>query len=66
MLQVYKEVLTAFLSVFDKKDLLSFIEDTPLEKSNQLVELAELVAGIRLFNRDCQRGGHGIEDGEIN
>ena len=34
------------------------------EKESQLKELASIVTGIRLFNRDCGKGGEGIDDRE--
>lgn len=35
------------------------------EKESQLKELASIVTGIRLFNRDCGKGGEGIDDREL-
>ena len=32
------------------------------DKERQLVELALIVTGIRLFNRECGKGGEGIDD----
>lgn len=32
---------------------------------DQLNELTKLVTGIRLFNRDCKKGGEGIEDCKV-
>ena len=32
------------------------------DKEQQLVELALIVTGIRLFNRECGKGGDGIDD----
>ena len=34
------------------------------EKETQLKELTSIVTGIRLFNRDCGKGGQGIDDCE--
>ena len=34
------------------------------EKEVQLKELTSIVTGIRLFNRDCGKGGQGIDDCE--
>lgn len=34
-------------------------------KEQQLIEFARLVTGIRLFNKDCKRGGEGIVDREL-
>lgn len=35
-------------------------------RKDQLIELTKLVTGIRLFNRDCKKGGEGIEDCGFN
>ena len=32
------------------------------DKEKQLVELGKIVTGIRLFNKDCGKGGEGIDD----
>ena len=32
------------------------------DKQKQLRELSSIVSGIRLFNRDCGKGGEGIDD----
>ena len=32
------------------------------DKEKQLRELTNIVTGIRLFNRDCGKGGEGIDD----
>ena len=32
------------------------------DKQKQLHELSSIVSGIRLFNRDCGKGGEGIDD----
>lgn len=32
------------------------------DKEQQITELTQITTGIRLFNRDCQKGGEGIED----
>lgn len=35
------------------------------DKERQLIELALIVTGIRLFNRDCGKGGEGIDDSKF-
>lgn len=32
------------------------------DKERQLVELSLIVTGIRLFNKECGKGGEGIDD----
>eukprot|EP01042_Synura_sphagnicola_P001824 gene1824-2141_t len=59
---VEREVAAALESVFPRIGLKSFVLLTQEEKSIQLMELARIVFGIRLFNRDQGRGGEGIEN----
>ena len=33
-----------------------------VDKEKQLRELTNIVTGIRLFNRDCGKGGEGIDN----
>lgn len=54
----------ALQSVFQASELEQYVEMSKREKEEQLMELMCIVAGIRLFNRDCQRGGEGIDDRE--
>lgn len=54
----------ALQSVFQPSELEHYIKMSKREKEEQLMELMCIVAGIRLFNRDCQRGGEGIDDCE--
>ena len=35
------------------------------DKEKQLRELTSIVTGIRLFNRDCGKGGEGIDACEL-
>ena len=57
---VEREVAAALESVFPRVGLKTFIQLTYEEKNAQLAELARIVLGIRLFNRDQGRGGAGI------
>ncbi|XP_033220083.1 cilia- and flagella-associated protein 206-like isoform X2 [Belonocnema kinseyi] len=59
---VLREVSVALQSVYQLSELLHFISLEKDEKEEQLMELMCIVTGIRLFNRDCQRGGEGIDD----
>ncbi|KAG5338441.1 CF206 protein, partial [Acromyrmex heyeri] len=59
---VLREVSIALQSVFQVSELTHYVTLLKREKEEQLTELMCLVAGIRLFNRDCQRGGEGIDD----
>ncbi|XP_012543365.2 cilia- and flagella-associated protein 206 [Monomorium pharaonis] len=59
---ILKEVSMALQSIFQASELTHYVTLPKREKEEQLMELMCLVAGIRLFNRDCQRGGEGIDD----
>lgn len=54
----------ALQSVFQPSELEQYVKMSKREKEEQLMELMCIVAGIRLFNRDNQRGGEGIDDCE--
>lgn len=60
--QVEREVAAALESVFPRVGLKTFVQLSYDEKSSQLAELAKIVLGIRLFNRDQNRGGAGIDN----
>jgi hypothetical protein len=32
------------------------------DKERQLIELTQIVTGVRLFNKECGKGGEGIDD----
>lgn len=59
---VEKEVAAALESVFPRIGLKAFVQLSFEEKNAQLMELARIVFGIRLFNRHQNRGGVGIDD----
>ncbi|XP_026754369.1 cilia- and flagella-associated protein 206 [Galleria mellonella] len=61
-----KEGMAALESVFSMDDLRVFVSLPRGEKLTQLSELMELVSGVRLFNRDCKKGGEGIPDLPFN
>lgn len=52
----------ALQSVYQPSELSRYVTLQKEEKEEQLMELMCIVAGIRLFNRDCERGGEGIDD----
>ncbi|XP_019863709.1 PREDICTED: cilia- and flagella-associated protein 206-like, partial [Amphimedon queenslandica] len=54
--------LAALQSVFPQTELGTFMALTREDKEKQLKELSYIVTGIRLFNRDCGKGGEGIDD----
>ena len=60
MIQFY--FLAALQSVFPQTELGTFMTLTKREKERQLTELTMIVTGIRLFNKECGKGGEGIDD----
>jgi hypothetical protein len=54
----------ALQSVFPQTELGSFMNLTKRDKERQLLELTMIVTGIRLFNKECGKGGEGIDDCE--
>lgn len=54
----------ALQSVFPQAELCTFLTLSKKDKERQLKELTMIVTGIRLFNRDCGKGGEGIDDCE--
>jgi len=63
---VEREVAAALESVFPRTGLKAFVSLGHEEKSVQLIELAMIVLGIRLFNRDQGRGGAGLDKMEVD
>lgn len=52
----------ALQSVFPQTELGTFMSLVKRDKERQLVELTQIVTGIRLFNKECGKGGEGIDD----
>lgn len=61
-IKVIREATAALQSVFPQTELAAFLSHTKKEKERQLKELTMIVTGIRLFNKDCGKGGEGIDD----
>jgi len=59
---VEREIAAALESVLPKIGLKSFLQLNPEEQRQQLTELASIVNGIRLFNKQIGKGGAGILD----
>jgi len=59
---VVREATAALQSVFPQTELGTFMALSKLDKEKQLKELTSIVTGIRLFNRDCGKGGEGIDN----
>ncbi|KAM4816689.1 cilia- and flagella-associated protein 206 [Urocitellus parryii] len=61
-IKIVREATAALQSVFPHSELGTFLTLTKKDKERQLKELTMIVTGIRLFNRDCGKGGEGIDD----
>uniref|UniRef100_UPI00398F4DAE cilia- and flagella-associated protein 206 isoform X2 n=1 Tax=Pristiophorus japonicus TaxID=55135 RepID=UPI00398F4DAE len=59
---VVREATAALQSVFPQMELGTFLALTKKDKERQLSELSMIVTGIRLFNKNCKKGGEGIDD----
>lgn len=59
---IHREVAIALQSVLQPSELPRYVTLSMQKKEEQLMELVLIVTGIRLFNRDCDRGGEGIDD----
>lgn len=57
-----REIAAALESVFPRIGLKAFTLLAPEDKAAQLHELANIVLGIRLYNRSIGKGGAGIDD----
>lgn len=55
-------VSAALQSVFPQTELGTFMSLVKRDKERQLQELTMIVTGIRLFNKECGKGGEGIDD----
>ncbi|NXM71954.1 CF206 protein, partial [Serilophus lunatus] len=60
--EAVREVTAALQSVFSKTEMTTFISLKKKEKEQQLKNFAALVTGIRLYNKECRKGGSCIED----
>lgn len=58
--KIEKEVAAALESVIPRAALAPFVTLSSSEKLIQLVELSNLVIGIRLFNQEIGKGGSGL------
>jgi hypothetical protein len=57
-------IKAALQSVFPPIELGTFMAMSKKDKERQLNELSLIVTGIRLFNKECGKGGEGIDDCE--
>ncbi|XP_067841008.1 cilia- and flagella-associated protein 206 [Heptranchias perlo] len=61
-ISVVREATAALQSVFPQTELGTFLVLTKKDKERQMNELSMIVTGIRLFNKNCKKGGEGIDD----
>ncbi|VDI59773.1 Hypothetical predicted protein [Mytilus galloprovincialis] len=59
---VVREANADLQSVFPQTELGTFMSLTKRDKERQLLELTMIVTGIRLFNKECGKGGEEIND----
>lgn len=57
-----KWIAAALQSIFPQTELGTFMALNKQDKEKQLKELTSIVTGIRLFNRECAKGGEGIDE----
>ncbi|XP_050172590.1 cilia- and flagella-associated protein 206 isoform X1 [Myiozetetes cayanensis] len=57
-----REVTAALQSVFPQTEMTAFISLNKKDKEQELKDLAMLVTGIRLYNKECMKGGRSIDD----
>ncbi|NWV24317.1 CF206 protein, partial [Origma solitaria] len=61
-IEAVREATAALQSVLLPTEMRTFISHSKKDKEQQLKELAMLVTGIRLYNKECQKGGSSIKD----
>ncbi|NWU78319.1 CF206 protein, partial [Onychorhynchus coronatus] len=61
-IEAVREVTAALQSIFPQTEMTAFISLNKKDKEQQLKDLAMLVTGIRLYNRECRKGGRSIDD----
>ncbi|KAJ7396943.1 hypothetical protein BTVI_140040 [Pitangus sulphuratus] len=57
-----REATAALQSVFPQTEMTAFISLNKKDKEQELKDLAMLVTGIRLYNKECMKGGRSIDD----
>ncbi|XP_078397457.1 cilia- and flagella-associated protein 206 [Cetorhinus maximus] len=61
-ISIVREATAALQSIFPQSELGTFLALTKKDKERQLNELSMIVTGIRLFNKNCKKGGEGVDD----
>ncbi|NXY42606.1 CF206 protein, partial [Ceuthmochares aereus] len=60
--EFFREVTAALQSVFPRKEITTFISLSKKNKEEQVKNLTMIVTGILLYNKECGKGGSGIDD----
>lgn len=55
-------LIAALQSVFPQTEMITFVSLGKKKKEQQLQNLARLVTGIRLYNKELGKGGRSIDD----
>ncbi|KFU91798.1 UPF0704 protein C6orf165 [Chaetura pelagica] len=61
-IEVVREVTAALQSIFPLTEMIAFISLSKKNKEEQLKNFTMLVTGIRLYNKECRKGGRKIDD----
>ncbi|NWS13567.1 CF206 protein, partial [Pachyramphus minor] len=61
-IEAIRETTAALQSVFPQTEMTAFISLSKKDKEQQLKDLAMLVTGIRLYNKECRKGGRSIDN----
>ncbi|XP_014819885.1 PREDICTED: UPF0704 protein C6orf165 homolog isoform X2 [Calidris pugnax] len=61
-IEAVREVTAGLQSVFPQREMITFISLSKKNKEQELKNLAKLVTGIRLYNKECGKGGSSIDD----
>ncbi|NWR53954.1 CF206 protein, partial [Bucorvus abyssinicus] len=60
--EVVREVTAALQSIFPQAEMITYVSLSKKNKEQQLKNLAMLVTGIRLYNKERGKGGSSIDD----
>lgn len=63
---MFAEAFGALISILDENDLKEFVSLPKQLKECQLIYFSKIISGIRLFNKDCGKGGAGIPKCKIS
>ncbi|KAM9383038.1 cilia- and flagella-associated protein 206 [Phaethornis superciliosus] len=61
-IEVVREVTAALQSIFPQTEMIAFISLSKKDKEEELKNFAMLVTGIRLYNKECNKGGSSIDN----